>query len=74
MNRMMSLSKSIFLLAFGLIGIHGHTLNAQTVTFYTPRTVRVEKPQDGQSSRKSLVITAQPEKVKIKERDRKSVV
>ena len=59
--------KSIFLLALGLIGIHGETLNAQTVTFYTPRTVRVEKPQDGQSTRQSLVVIAHPEKVKVKE-------
>ena len=59
--------KSIFLLALGLIGIHGEKLNAQTVTFYTPRTVRVEKPQDGQSTRQSLVVIAHPEKVKVKE-------
>ena len=67
MNRKMSFGKSIFLLAVGLIGIHGNALNAQTVTFYTPRTVRVEKPQDGQSTRQSLVVIAQPEKVKVKE-------
>ena len=67
MNRKMSFGKSIFLLAVGLIGIHGNALNAQTVTFYTPRTVRVEKPQDGQSTRQSLVVIDQPEKVKVKE-------
>lgn len=39
---------------------------AQTVTFYTPRTVRIEKPQNGQPGRESLVVIAQPENVKVK--------
>ena len=67
MKRKSLFSKSIFLLALGLIGMHGEELYAQKVTFYTPRTVRVEKPQDGQSTRQSLVVIAQPEKVKVKE-------
>ena len=67
MRRKSLFGKSIILLALNLIGIHGEELNAQTVTFYTPRTVRVEKPQDGQSTRQSLVVIAQPEKVKVKQ-------
>ena len=41
--------------------------NAQKVTFYTPRTVRIEKPQSGDDSRSSLVVIAEPGKVKVKE-------
>ena len=41
--------------------------NAQKVTFYTPRTVRIEKPQSGDESRNSLVVIAEPGKVKVKE-------
>ena len=41
--------------------------NAQKVTFYTPRTVRIEKPQSGDASRSSLVVIAEPGKVKVKE-------
>ncbi|MBO5881416.1 MAG: DUF5110 domain-containing protein [Paraprevotella sp.] len=42
------------------------TMNAQTVTFYTSRTVRIEKSQNGQPGRESLVVIAQPENVKVK--------
>ena len=41
--------------------------NAQKVTFNTPRTVRIEKPQSGDASRSSLVVIAEPGKVKVKE-------
>ena len=42
------------------------SMSAQTIEFYTPRTVRVVK-ENGQQTpeKKSLVVTATPEKVKV---------
>lgn len=38
---------------------------AQKVEFYTPRTVRIVKDNGAPAEKKSLVVTAQPEKVKV---------
>ncbi|MBQ8737629.1 MAG: hypothetical protein IJY78_07410, partial [Bacteroidaceae bacterium] len=59
--------KPVLALASVVLLSGNETLNAQNVTFYTPRTVRIEKPQDGTSSRESLVVIAKPERVKVKE-------
>ena len=51
----------------------GHiAAQAQRVEFYTPRTVRIVKDngQGTPSDRKSLVVTAQPEKVKVSRSER----
>ena len=52
----------IFMLLSGV----GYTAMAQTVTFFTPRTVRVLRSADDDSLRKSVVVTAVPTDVKVK--------
>ena len=42
-------------------------MTAQTITFFTPRMVRVQQAPNGHIERQSLVVTATPEKVKVKE-------
>lgn len=56
--------KNVLVLALCLIA---GAMNAQTVTFFTPRTVRVQQSPDGKAGRESLVVIAAPEKVKVKE-------
>lgn len=52
---------SLLLMGFGI-----HLANAQEVTFYTPRTVHIVKAKGGQPKQGSLVVTAHPEKVKVR--------
>lgn len=52
---------SLLLMGFGI-----HLANAQEVTFYTPRTVHIVKAKGDQPKQGSLVVTAQPEKVKVR--------
>ena len=49
----------LYLLAMLINGL------AQKVEFYTPRTVRIVKDNGAPAEKKSLVVTAQPEKVKV---------
>lgn len=53
--------------AVGLMCMLGENVMAQVVTFYTPRSVRIEKPHGTQAGRESLVVTAKPGNVKVKE-------
>ena len=53
--------------AVGLMCMWGENVMAQVVTFYTPRSVRIEKPHGTQAGRESLVVTAKPGNVKVKE-------
>lgn len=55
-----------------LIGVMAMTANAQNIEFYTPSVVRVVKtPQKGHTAnKKSLVVTAAPEKVAVKVDDK----
>ncbi|MBO5085387.1 MAG: glycoside hydrolase family 31 protein [Bacteroidaceae bacterium] len=48
------------------MGFGIHLANAQEVTFYTPRTVHIVKAKGGQPKQGSLVVTAHPEKVKVR--------
>lgn len=41
------------------------TAHAQTVEFYTPRTVRIVKDNGQNVEKKSLVVVASPEQVKV---------
>ena len=62
------MNKSIFLFAALLTSA---STTAQTVTFYTPQTVRIQKTADGQASparRYNFVVTAQPEAVKVQKK------
>ena len=52
---------SLLLMGFGI-----HLANAQEVTFYTPRTVHIVKAKGDQPKQSSLVVTAHPEKVKVR--------
>ena len=59
--------KSLCAVAVALAASGWMEAKAQKVTFYTPRTVRIEKPQSGDESRSSLVVIAEPGKVKVRE-------
>ena len=48
-----------------LMLISYQTLFAQKIEFYTPRTVRIVKENGTVFNKKSLVVTAEPEKVKV---------
>jgi hypothetical protein len=50
---MKQLFKSLCALAAAFVASGLMEANAQKVTFFTPRTVRIEKPQSGDESRKS---------------------
>lgn len=52
---------SLLLMGFGI-----HLANAQEVIFYTPRTVHIVKAKGDQPKQSSLVVTAHPEKVKVR--------
>ena len=53
-------------LLFTLASLGLTLAQAQTVEFYTPRTVRITKTaQGGQEEKKSLVVIAKPEQVKV---------
>ena len=41
------------------------SMNAQTIEFYTPNTVRVVKENGKSAQKKSLVVIAKPEGVKV---------
>jgi alpha-D-xyloside xylohydrolase len=43
-----------------------HWTNAQEITFFTPRTVHVVKAKESAHKQSSVVVTAQPEKVKVR--------
>ena len=55
--------KTFILSLLSLLGIT--SAQAQTVEFYTPRTVRIVKDNGQKIEKKSLVVIAQPEKVKV---------
>lgn len=59
-------TKRLMLLSLLLMGFGIHLANAQEVTFYTPRTVHIVKAKGDQPKQGSLVVTAQPEKVKVR--------
>ena len=59
LNKLVLLS-SAFCLMFG-------SVNAQKITFFTPRTVRVQYSPNGEINGESLVVIATPEAVKVKE-------
>ncbi|MBQ7968061.1 MAG: DUF5110 domain-containing protein [Bacteroidaceae bacterium] len=48
------------------MGLGINLSNAQEVTFYTPRTVHIVKAKGDQPKQSSLVVTAHPEKVKVR--------
>ena len=56
--------KRLALLCLLVLGIHW--TNAQEITFFTPRTVHVVKAKEGAHKQSSVVVTAQPEKVKVR--------
>ena len=55
---------ALLCLLFMALGIHW--TNAQEITFFTPRTVHVVKAKEGAHKQSSVVVTAQPEKVKVR--------
>ena len=55
--------KKTFLLS--LVTLSVLTTWAQTVEFYTPRTVRIVNDNGQKAGKKSLVVIAQPEQVKV---------
>ena len=59
LNKLVLLS-SAFCLMFG-------SVSAQKITFFTPRTVRVQYSPNGEINGESLVVIAAPEAVKVKE-------
>ncbi len=59
-------TKRLRLLSLLLMGFGIHLANAQEVTFYTPRTVHIVKAKGDQPKQSSLVVTAHPEKVKVR--------
>lgn len=59
-------TKRLMLLSLLLMGLGTHLTNAQEVIFYTPRTVHIVKAKGDQPQHCSLVVTAQPEKVKVR--------
>lgn len=54
------------LLSLLLMGLGINLSNAQEVIFYTPRTVHIVKAKGDQPKQSSLVVTAHPEKVKVR--------
>ena len=65
--------KSIIKRTFGICTcmMVAYTAMAQTITFYTPRTVRVLHSADGDQQRESVVVTATPDDVKVNKRTEK---
>lgn len=59
-------TKRLMLLSLLLMGLGIHLSNAQEVIFYTPRTVHIVKAKGDQPKQSSLVVTAQPDKVKVR--------
>ncbi len=59
-------TKRLMLLSLLLMGLGINLSNAQEVIFYTPRTVHIVKAKGDQPKQSSLVVTAQPEKVKVR--------
>lgn len=59
-------TKRLMLLSLLLMGLGINLSNAQEVIFYTPRTVHIVKAKGDQPKQGSLVVTAQPEKVKVR--------
>ena len=55
---------ALLCLVFMALGIHW--TNAQEITFFTPRTVHVVKAKESAHKQSSVVVTAQPEKVKVR--------
>ena len=56
--------KRLALLCLLVLGFHW--ANAQEITFFTPRTVHVVKAKESAHKQSSVVVTAQPEKVKVR--------
>ena len=48
-----------------LVALFSTTALAQTVQFFTPRTVRIVKENGQPQEKKSLVVIASPQKVKV---------
>lgn len=59
-------TKRLRFLSLLLMGLGINLSNAQEVIFYTPRTVHIVKAKGDQPKQGSLVVTAQPEKVKVR--------
>ena len=59
-------TKRLRFLSLLLMGLGINLSNAQEVIFYTPRTVHIVKAKGDQPKQSSLVVTAQPEKVKVR--------
>ena len=59
-------TKRLMLLSLLLMGLGINLSNAQEVIFYTPRTVHIVKAKGDQPKQSSLVVTAHPEKVKVR--------
>ncbi len=59
-------TKRLMLLSLLLMGLGINLSNAQEVIFYTPRTVHIVKAKGDKPKQGSLVVTAQPEKVKVR--------
>ena len=55
---------ALLCLLFMALGIHW--TNAQEITFFTPRTVHIVKAKENAHEQSSVVVTAQPEKVKVR--------
>ena len=59
-------TKRLRFLSLLLMGLGINLSNAQEVIFYTPRTVHIVKSKGDQPKQSSLVVTAHPEKVKVR--------
>lgn len=59
-------TKHLRFLSLLLMGLGINLSNAQEVIFYTPRTVHIVKAKGDQPKQSSLVVTAHPEKVKVR--------
>lgn len=59
-------TKRLRFLSLLLMGLGINLSNAQEVIFYTPRTVHIVKAKGDQPKQGSLVVTAHPEKVKVR--------
>ena len=59
-------TKRLRFLSLLLMGLGINLSNAQEVIFYTPRTVHIIKAKGDQPKQSSLVVTAHPEKVKVR--------
>lgn len=59
-------TKRLRFLSLLLMGLGINLSNAQEVIFYTPRTVHIVKAKGDQPKQSSLVVTAHPEKVKVR--------